>query len=739
MVSIDREIRVREVSNQTQTGPELETPSLQGFETKIAPDTFDHSEILAKVAARFLLIQAHYGTRNSDVDARRAFFKGNHWVEQADETEEGEFRLVINYCRRVVLDFAGMLSRAPSPRVPVPASEEDTPDSIAARKREQLLRLVWPDFLTSWRRVELNAAKCAYGVLECVWRDDLSVEEIPIRPQTGASPPSPDPLGAADVPPLDVGEEAPSQELTPPSPKTIKRYTETPFKFRSIKPEDFFPIYRTFDRSDDFLYVFRWDPRRLKTDIELQYGVMLGGSGTTTASASSPATGTISFPTGVEQTVDLIEYWDDTYYILIAKTVMEVPAGDSPRGRAGGILARFRATQEPTLIPSYTVLAANEHGYARIPFWVVQNLEDTDQNPTDGGSISDIEDIEVLNQHLNLMRSEQAEEIVTNIHRPIVYKSPDHSQDPSTLSFTAGAVYPIGEDEDLEPMSYQPLGEVVEQHISEIERTIRTLSFLGDAGFGDFAAGTSGVAARIALTPMQRILELKLPPRTYVLESLSAFILRCFEKKIPKDAKLRGWIKIGVSRFESVEVGALDIAGQYYASVDYGNLLPKDDEAHQQNEVYKYGANIQSLFTTRENLGDPDPEMELKRMKKEAKDPWLNPERWLAVQEAIAQEKQMNTPQEPELTPNEPTPTAPPGEEIGQAGPGAGLASLLAGAGAGAGGPGGLGTAPQVPGNQFSRAPNAGGFGAGRATPFLPRGGNPELPAGPGINTGGFG
>ena len=736
MVLTDREIRIREVGDQTQTDEELETPSLEGFQTKIAPDTFNHSDILTKVANRFQLVQAHYGTRNSAVDSRRAFFKGNHWVEPADETEEGEFRLVINYCRRVVLDFAGMLSRAPTPRVPVPAAEEDTPDTQAARKREQLLRLVWPDFLTSWRRVELNAAKCAYGVLECVWREDLAVEEVSIRPQTGPSAPTGDPVAAADVPPSELGEEAPSQELTPSPPKKVKRYTESPFLFRSIKPEDFFPIYRTFDRSDDFLYIFRWDPRRLKTDIELQYGVLLGGSGTTTGSAGASATGAISsYVTGVEQTVDLIEYWDDLYYILIAKTVMEVPAKDSLRG---GILARFRATQKPEQVPNYTVLAAKKHEYGRIPFWVVQNLEDTDQNPTDGGSISDIEDIEVLNQHLNLMRSEQAEEIVTNIHRPIVYKSPDHSQDPSTLSFTAGAVYPIGEDEELKPMDYTPLGEVVERHISEVERTIRTLSFLGDAGFGDFAAGTSGVAARIALTPMQRILELKLPPRTYVLESLSAFILRCFEKKIPEDAKLRGWIKIGVSRFESVEVGALDIAGQYYASVDYGNLLPKDDEAHQQNEVYKYGANIQSLFTTRENLGDPDPEMELKRMKKEAKDPWLNPERWLAVQQAIAQEKEMNAPQEPELAPTAPTPTAPPGEEIGQAGPGAGLASLLAGAGAGAGA-GGLGTAPQVPGNQFSRAPNAGGFGAGRATPFLPRGKNPQLQAGPGINTGGLG
>ena len=708
MVLADSSVRIREGNYEDEAGPLVEPTSLEGCRLKVAPGLAGHEEILSALMSKFLLVQTHYAGRNSTIDAKQAFFSGDHWEDAEEDEDEGEFRLVINYCRRVVLDFVGMLARAPVPRVPVPAAEDPgAPEIEAARKREYLLRLVWEDFLAAWRRAEMNAAKSSYGVVECLWRDDLSAEDVPIRgesrPVLAETPASSPPEGAGPTHVMPNGTTMPGaqhEEAPAPAsaPRTLKRYMQDPFRFRSIDPRQFFPVYRTFDLADDFLYVFRFDPERLTTDLENRYGVGLGG--------------TSSVLTGTESTVDLIEYWDDVYYVLVAQTVMEVST--VPASKTGLVARVRRALQEPTFIPTYTVLAKLEHGYDRVPFWVVQNIVDPEKDPTDGGSLSDLEDIPQLNQHLNLMRSEQAEEIVTNIHRPLIYASDDHQQEPKSLSFSAGAVYPIGIEERLEPVPYEGQPAEAWRHVEEIQQDIRTLSFLGDAGFGDFGSGTSGVAARIALTPMQRILELKLPPRIEVLRSLGSFLLRCFEQKLPKDAKLRGWVKGGVLRFQQVDLAPEDIAGQYYVDVDYGNLLPRDDQAHQQNEIYKWGSGAQSLFTTLENMGHEDPDEEIKRMKRELKDPWLNPEKWLAVQQAVAAQKQ----QEQEAA-GPPQGQAPPGREIGPV----------------AAPPTPRGTAPPVPGGSaFPRAPSAGGFGAGAATPFLGRGAPqfPGMPMGPG-------
>ncbi|KKK98902.1 hypothetical protein LCGC14_2638110, partial [marine sediment metagenome] len=447
-------------------------------------------------------------------------------------------------------------------------------------------------------------AKCSYGVLQVLWM-----------------PP--------EIESIDVDGV------------TVKRYMESPFKFRSIKPERFFPVYRTWDTADDYLYVFRYDPRRLITDLEQKYGVLLGSTSLDT--------------TETEPTADLIEYWDDKNYVLVARTIRKVPPIASVKGRGVGraVAAVQNAVRGPRAEPFYTILKAEEHEYGRTSFWVVQNITNPDFDPTYQGSLSDIDDITGLNMHLNLMRSEQAEEILTNIHRPTVYKSDDHQQDPKSLEFTAGAVYPIGLEEELEPLQTNPQPDYVTKHIDDIERSIRTISFLGDAGFGDLPSGISGVAARISLTPLQRILELKLPPRVYALEGIVRHLLRTMDTMMPEDVKLRGWIQSHSQRYAMANIGAEDIQGQYFATVDYGNLLPRDDDAFKQNEAFLHQSGVHSLWTFLNNTGDPDPDAEITRIKKEAQDPWLNPEKFLAVQQALDVKRTMDAEFAASQTPTE--------------------------------------------------------------------------------------
>jgi len=572
-------------------------------------------EVYSTVATKFNLVKAGMADRNTAILTRRNWFDGNHWAEPSpgnEETSENQFRLVINYCKRVVLDFAGMLSRSPIPRVPIPVSEiPGDVDVTRAKKREALLMIAWPDFLEAWQRAELNAGKCGYGVIQVLWdpsvTPDEEIEETPTAP-------------APAVTPIEGNGQPPTPPPAATQPVKSRRYSELPMKFRSIKPEDFYPVYRTFDKSDDFLYVFRYEQNRLLADLEQRYDISLQATGTDESTS--------------EATANLLEVWDAENYALFAETLVEDPL---PVGAVSGLAARLRRVLRGKAYSThYTALTHKKHGYKRIPFWVLQNVVDPDGNPAADGSLSDIDDIALLNEHLNLMRSEQAEEIVTNIHRPMVYKSPDHSQEPRSLSMTPGAVYPIGDDEDLEPLNYAPQPEYIQLHIADIERSIRFMSFLGDAGFGEFGAGTSGVSARIALTPMQRILELKMPPRIYCLRGIASFILRCFEARLGSDARLQAWVRTRGKQYSNIVVTPGDIKGDYYADVVYGNLLPRDDDSHQQNEGYKHGAGIQSLYRTIENLGEEDPLTEMKRLEQEANNVSLQPEKWLAIQQAKA-------------------------------------------------------------------------------------------------------
>jgi hypothetical protein len=232
------------------------------------------------------------------------------------------------------------------------------------------------------------------------------------------------------------------------------------------------------------------------------------------------------------------------------------------------------------------------------------------------------------------MLSEMAEDITIKIHGALVYKSAQHQQDPATMRLGAGVVIPIGEEEELEALKLQGDTITAENHTDRIMQSIKDLSFLGDAGFGNLIAGMSGEGFSIALNPLQQIVELKLPQRRDTLSSICAFLLQCFEEKAAKDASFRGYVKTAFEHYALTELTPDDIKGQYRADIVYGNMLPRDDFLFAQNELYKLKAGGQSLRTTLDKIGFDDPDAELERMIEEFNDPVLNPERVLATAQA---------------------------------------------------------------------------------------------------------
>jgi len=533
----------------------------------------------------FVELQAEYQTRNDKFGWYERFFDGDHWDKPVSEEDDTSFQLVFNFTRAVVMKFTAILSKLP--RLRIPMGTATTQASINARNRERYLRMLFDDMAIPWQDVEMNASKKGMGVLQVLWEPE---EGQPATITVGVG---------ADV-------------------TTKKAFTESPYLFRSVPPERFYPVYRTYDKPDNYLYVIRFDPERLIEDIEEQYAVEL--------QATNQSEGT-------DGTTDLIELWSKDEYYLIAYTMYKRlgkgQRAEETRGHA-------------------VMLTQKKHKYKRPPFFLLQNIRNPDKDPANEGSLGDVDMVADLNKHYNLIMSEAAEEIVTNIHRPLAYKSDDHQQDPQALEMKPGAVYPIGLEEELLPIAWQPMPEAVQQHITSVLSGLKDLSFLGNSGFGEYPQGATGVGLRIVLQSLEQIISLKLPLRHQVLRDVIKFLLQNTAERLKGadgDTALTLWVKDKLGRYGQISLTPETIGRDYFVDVDYGTLLPSNGVEDDQNEIYKFKTGAQSLWTTLDNLGVEDPDAEMERMKAEFNDAVLNPEKVMAQLELKMRAQEMAAPQ----------------------------------------------------------------------------------------------
>lgn len=527
------------------------------------PLDFDINEIYA----RFLSVQMMYAERNDKLERQQQLFDSEMWEEEDPEGEMEEVQLTLNYVRRSVLWHVGLLTGKP-PRVDVPLVPA-TPDP-AAMKRERFLRLVLADrrFRRAWRRVEVHANKYGYGVMQVLWQ-----------------PPKGQPA-TRDVPIAEGSTSETSREV----------HTAMPFLFRALDPRRFMPRYNTYDDPQDFLYVFRWDPGRLVEDLQMKYDADLGPTG--------EESGTIG-------TCDLVEYWDDDRYVLLAITSRFVERDN-------------RVVEERTPV----VLVDKPHAYGRPPFFVLPNVLATpEEDPTDGGSLSEVDLVEALNKHLNLLVSLTATEIATRIHPPAVYQTDNPQQDINNIRLGAGEVIPIGVDEELIPLSWSGIPAIVAEHRDAIMGALRDFSGLPKTSFGS-SEGASGIGMRLAFAVLEMILPLKLPERCDVLTDLLGHVLKVVEVKLPKLGSIE-LITATEGRPVVSRLTAEDIDGSHLCIVSYGNLIPRDQQEHEQHVVYMHKTGTISHRTALEMLDAPqipDPDAELDRIRMERKDKALHPE-----------------------------------------------------------------------------------------------------------------
>jgi hypothetical protein len=521
-------------------------------------------------------MKSAYGSRDARLDEVKDFFDGDQWEQEEADLDEEDVRVTLNYARRAVLWHVAYLTQQP-PRVDVQTSPAK-PDP-SANRREKFLRAVAsnPAFLRAHRRAEMSANKYGYGVLQVLW-----------------TPPDGQPKSK---------ELSTTEGST--AAKSAKVYTQMPFAFRALNPRKFYPRYRTYDRPDDFLYVFRHDPDRLVEDIEDKYGVSL-----------APTSTMASTPGG---TCDLVEYWDDERYKLMAITQELVAEGE---GR--NVATRVEETIH--------VLEEKKNPYKRPPFFVLPNVvADPDADPTDEGSLSEVELIKDTNKHLNLLMSLTATEIAKRIHPPVAYKSDDHQQ--ADVRLGAGEVIPIGADEDLEPLTWSGIPQTVAEYRNALMQAMRDLSGLPKTSFGEGdAQGASGVGMRLAYAALELVLALKIPERVEFLTGIFEFVLEAAETQLKENAQISLW-STGEVPVQVVLEGR-DIGGSHQCTVRYGNLIPRNRVEWEQHVVYLYKTGVISHYTALELLEDvADPKAEIERIRVENKDVALHPDIAKAIKE----------------------------------------------------------------------------------------------------------
>lgn len=487
-------------------------------------------------------------------------------------------------------------------------------------------------------------------------------------------------------------------------------YQGNPFIFRSVDPKKFYPCYRTDDGPNDFFYVIREDPDRLIEDLEEQYGIPLQSA---------------EHEPGTEGACTVVEYWDKDHYYLVALTHRDVTKPDS-RGR-----------KEIVREEHNVLLKGGKHTYPAIPFFVLQNIRDPHKDATFEGSLSDVEAVAALNKHADQLLSEHAEEILLQIHRPLVYKTDDPQADAAELVATPGAVFTIGADEDVSPLEWPPEPEMVRNHWSWTKDAIDDMSFLPRTAQGELPAGVSGQSMSIANTPLQRILELKKPRRIETLKAIAAFLLNMAEAK---GAPIVTWCTVG-TQLEETRITKDFIGEDYYVDITWRNMLPRDEIAYEAHQAYLFKTGVQTLPTTLDKLGIEWVESEVKQLLEEYVDPKINPERAMAYASAVMALKQLEEQKGPPgaaQQPAAPQPGMPPEgaeQQLQAEMQQPGMAPTgTSGAVQGTPPQGALPVRPPAPSFQQMQM-------EGRLTPFGPReqfgaGALPLRPQGPGVNTG---
>lgn len=271
-----------------------------------------------------------------------------------------------------------------------------------------------------------------------------------------------------------------------------------------------------------------------------------------------------------------------------------------------------------------------DYGLNRVP--VIEfpyNLPGDEREPR-----SEVNDLIDLNLYLDDLVSDAANVIRKFAHPTVLDKGSGVS--PQVIANALqreGGIIPIRKDGDIEFLNWQGTPADFPAQFDRVQNMIYDISGKPAASYGQSEANQSGVATNMALSPTTSSTEERSSIFGHHLMKLNESILAMYEKFMKGeeiDVRGRKPKRAGVtaSVYYKASIKGGDIGGWYYNRIRWPSALRTDDPVFVQNELAKMQASppAQSVYTTLENLGMEDSEMELDRIKEQLEDPRMHPE-----------------------------------------------------------------------------------------------------------------
>jgi len=268
--------------------------------------------------------------------------------------------------------------------------------------------------------------------------------------------------------------------------------------------------------------------------------------------------------------------------------------------------------------------------------------------------VADIVDVNVV---VNVLESRRADAAIMHCNAPLKYMGARVTSREEFINDMDGGVHFLPQGSDLQFLTWPGEAPTIEDSRRALMRYIHDATFIPEAAFSSGQVLT-GIAWRMGFDPMVKMIhevrsnwELSLKE---VIEGALALIAKFF-----KDREVSEFIYLPPKENEKKKKGApIVIKGEDASKcrgveVIWRDVMPRDDISMARFELEKLSANAQSLWTTMERLGIPQPDEEMERMKIEFTEPAFRP-RERAMQQisdakallALTKAAFMNSPQE---------------------------------------------------------------------------------------------
>lgn len=514
-----------------------------------------------EVRALYDDLKAVFSPRNAEYTLARDRYLGRHWDDETNPAPKGRYSLTLNYIRPVVDKTVQMLvGELPGIQV-MPPGVDDIARRIAEAE-EAVLYKTWEmnDMPLVIRRVAFNQVLLRRGLMYYWW--DAKAKRV---------------------------------------------------RFRSIAPDNFFPIYDGEDLVECILV-----SRRLTRALQAAYP---------------------SLKNKITSDDDSDAVFDDARWTRVVNGQID-PLDTTGHGQSD---RRPNMTGTTLVIDHYdrhgnwtrvmgeaTWKQKLGYGTNTVPVIEFQNVVVGDEREPR----SEIDDIVELNQYLDQLVSQQAD-IIKKYANPTVvdYGS---GQDAQTVKRTVqgdGAVLPARRDAKVEYLTWQGTPPAIQEQYARIIGTIFDISGKPASSFGQTVTNQSGVMTNMALTPTIATNTEKQSIFGHSLVKLNEAILRLYEKFMAGDQIEARGVRpkrpgVNVPIFYDATITGREIGGWYNNRIKWPSALRTDDPLYVQNEIAKMTSSppVQSVYTTLENLGIEDVEAELDRIKVQLEDPRFHPD-----------------------------------------------------------------------------------------------------------------